>query len=610
MLRSICAESVPFVLVLVIAGGTFAADRDKAKPTEPTPAEVAAREHVQQALFAESLGDNDERAKRLAAASLAQPNLPEAHWHLGRVQVSGKWLPLADAEALAAEDANLRKYRQQRDAAKNPKMLLNLARWCAKTGFGDAARLHYAQVLGNSDATDEMRAEAIKSLKLWWVGDAWITEDELAAREEKSKSMEVALKTWRPRLQKLQQAIDGDDFDSRRVAIDQLHGIDDATVIPALESFLTDGGDRFQEEVVKQLAEFPQVEATLALARFAVLSPFLSAAEPAITALRKRSVHEYCPLLLDGLRAPLHSEFAVQRMPNGEVTYTHVLTRDLQDRRLTAVSANLAAPQFVDGASIRLLPRTRLLVRDDTIWHLQSRLAQNAYQNARNIELAATLANDPINQSNRRVFRVLRDTTGEKVPDDAAKWWQWWQDYNQYHWPKPQYFAYSSNYSQYETPRPMYVVSGSCFVVGTPVRTQTGFVAIETIQPGDRVLAQDQDTGELTYKLVLRTTLRPPADMLKIKAGSEEIVTTLGHPFWVNSHGWRMAKQLKEGDLLHSVSGAIRIDAVEAVPKQPAHNLVVADFNTYFVGQQGLLVHDNEYRKPTRAIVPGLVANP
>jgi hypothetical protein len=56
------------------------------------------------------------------------------------------------------------------------------------------------------------------------------------------------------------------------------------------------------------------------------------------------------------------------------------------------------------------------------------------------------------------------------------------------------------------------------------------------------------------------------------------------------------------------VGGAIRIDAVEVMPKQPAHNLVVADFNTYFVGNQGVLVHDNEYRKPTRSIVPGLVA--
>jgi hypothetical protein len=39
-----------------------------------------------------------------------------------------------------------------------------------------------------------------------------------------------------------------------------------------------------------------------------------------------------------------------------------------------------------------------------------------------------------------------------------------------------------------------------------------------------------------------------------------------------------------------------------------AHNLVVADFNTYFVGQAKILVHDNQPRSPTRAVVPGYVA--
>ena len=39
-----------------------------------------------------------------------------------------------------------------------------------------------------------------------------------------------------------------------------------------------------------------------------------------------------------------------------------------------------------------------------------------------------------------------------------------------------------------------------------------------------------------------------------------------------------------------------------------AYNLVVADFNTYFVGETGILVHDNTPRLPTRATVPGLAA--
>ena len=89
----------------------------------------------------------------------------------------------------------------------------------------------------------------------------------------------------------------------------------------------------------------------------------------------------------------------------------------------------------------------------------------------------------------------------------------------------------------------------------------------------------------------------------------ESIITTLGHPFWVSGQGWKMAKQLAVGDLLHSLHGAAPIEIVAPLDgKLAAHNLVVADFNTYFVGQSGLLVHDNEFRRPTRAIVPGLIA--
>jgi hypothetical protein len=97
--------------------------------------------------------------------------------------------------------------------------------------------------------------------------------------------------------------------------------------------------------------------------------------------------------------------------------------------------------------------------------------------------------------------------------------------------------------------------------------------------------------------------------MLAIQIEGEKIVTTLGHPFWVAGHGWKMAKELKPGDLLHRLAGAVSISAIEPAPKAAAHNLVVDDFNTYFVGHAGLLVHDNEFRRPTRAIVPGLAAN-
>ena len=52
----------------------------------------------------------------------------------------------------------------------------------------------------------------------------------------------------------------------------------------------------------------------------------------------------------------------------------------------------------------------------------------------------------------------------------------------------------------------------------------------------------------------------------------------------------------------------MRIDAIAKSDEAEAYNLIVAEFNTYFVGKAGILVHDNTPREPTTATVPGLVA--
>ena len=139
--------------------------------------------------------------------------------------------------------------------------------------------------------------------------------------------------------------------------------------------------------------------------------------------------------------------------------------------------------------------------------------------------------------------------------------------------------------------------------------TKTGQRAIETLEVGDLVLAQNVDTGELNYKPVIGRTVRPPSEILKLKLRGEEIQTTLGHPFWVAGVGWRMAKELEEGAILHGVTGSAQLGAVKSAEQAEAYNLVVAEFSTYFVGESGLLVHDNTPRTPTRVTVPGVAKN-
>ena len=47
-----------------------------------------------------------------------------------------------------------------------------------------------------------------------------------------------------------------------------------------------------------------------------------------------------------------------------------------------------------------------------------------------------------------------------------------------------------------------------CFVEGTIVRTSEGNKAIEEVQIGDYVYAKDEETGEITLKEVLDTSIK------------------------------------------------------------------------------------------------------
>ena len=62
---------------------------------------------------------------------------------------------------------------------------------------------------------------------------------------------------------------------------------------------------------------------------------------------------------------------------------------------------------------------------------------------------------------------------------------------------------------------------------------------------------------------------------------------------------------------VHTPAGGLLIESIAAaapdiLQSNLAYNLIVADFNSYFVGEHGILVHDNTPRRPTAAAVPGL----
>ncbi|HEV3417212.1 MAG TPA: polymorphic toxin-type HINT domain-containing protein [Pirellulales bacterium] len=260
--------------------------------------------------------------------------------------------------------------------------------------------------------------------------------------------------------------------------------------------------------------------------------------------------------------------------------------------------------------------------------------------------------NEQIDLTDQRIDSVLREVTKgmsakvdesldekDAIPDSAVTkpamttadyWWNWWATYNEAYSPeKPtsvtaysrgHYCSHDVNTSTYNVDMTSQMYNSvthqlirvgrthSCFAAGTPITAITGPVAIEKLRIGDRVLAQDADSGELAYKPVLGTTIRPPVEMVLVRTTRGALRTTRGHPFWIVGKGWRMAKELQVGDRVHCLDGSATVTAIGAEPPQSAYNLIVADFGTYFVGDGRILVHDNTSRLPTAAKLPGFVS--
>ena len=59
-----------------------------------------------------------------------------------------------------------------------------------------------------------------------------------------------------------------------------------------------------------------------------------------------------------------------------------------------------------------------------------------------------------------------------------------------------------------------------------------------------------------------------------------------------------MARDLKPGDSLRAVDRVVHVGSVASEPVQPVFNLEVGPGQSFFVGETGLLVHDNSLVNP------------
>lgn len=137
------------------------------------------------------------------------------------------------------------------------------------------------------------------------------------------------------------------------------------------------------------------------------------------------------------------------------------------------------------------------------------------------------------------------------------------------------------------------------FVAGTIVKTGLGERSIETISKGDLVLSRNPETGEESYKKVINTLSRNVNEIFHIEYSDGSVVeTTWNHPFYIDGKDMVEAKDLVEGNnsILAEGNRILKIVSVErSILEQqtPVYNFEVEDNHTYFVGKQGIWVHND-----------------
>jgi len=586
-------------------------------PPQPLRGETKAERHraaenlVAEALHREVYGDADDREQLLREALAKEPNLAAANWHLGRVKEKGRWIDFKTAAAAAQTNPLLGEYRRRREQIEDTVAgHLSLADWCGAEDLAEQERAHLWRVVELSPNHPEAR----RRLGHIQLNGQWLTAQERREEFERLVAARQALAKWRPEMREIVRGLNRRGQAHREAAEQKLRAIDDPSAIRAMEEVICPLGEQASQLVVEVIATMDEHQASLALARHAVFSPHASVRGSACEALKQRRPSDFVPALLAELQTPVATRSQIYRGRGGSLVCRQVLARESQDHRdLAVLETEYQRIARVGGDRNETLARALADVRQTAL----VRQAELSRENAQTMAM------------NRRVMHALEESTGQVLPPTPQNWWQWWNDENEVFVPsdKPIRQHYQRDEVALVDRVPQQPATGDsggattggqvsapsttmprydCLAAGTKVWTDLGAVAIEEIRVGDRVLSQDPETGELAYKPVIGTTIRPAGRLVRIEAGQDAITTSGGHLYWTSGNGWQKARDLASGAELHSVRGSVRISRVSKAELAPTYNVIVADFHTYFVGKGLVLCHDNTVSDPTDALVPGL----
>ncbi len=601
-----------------------------------------------------------------------------AHWYAGEVMVDDQWLALEEAQQKAANDKQLKAYRELRVRATN--RLVDherLARWCEKHDLENLANMHWLHVL----QFDREHRAALSELGLTWHRGRLLAHDEAEQYKQREREWLKQKKAWQTKVKRLRRDLEQGLVVEEMAARQELREINAPAAVPALlEEFAEPASDEEktiarQTELMTVLGGIDAPAAIETLAQFAVESTSQQVRYVAIDQLRSKPLETYIPALLAGMAMPIEASVSIKDSGNRVVSsYSYSqekpgggeYTRDRHEyqtvtnpySRQRPVSlyrrGGYVAPRTIKGTTSKV-PITpghgrgwvnreihgicsngnpySVTVReqgygaeylkevttpdvevpggysktfagysyaeDPTLVAKQQAARGKLRQQALQAQRALQEHNRATLFQNERIAAVLSEVTGETLTAYPKSWWNWWSDYLDSH---P---GMATVGTRQQLNRALLNQESRGLARGTWVWTRQGQRAVETVRPGHFVLAQDPRTGELAYQVVLALTTPRQMTVSKVEFNETELHCSPGHVVWATGNGWQRVSKLTSGQSLHGVNAEDHVGHVDTAFDIDSYDLIVDGFHTFFVGEQGLLVHDATPIGPSHVALPG-----
>jgi hypothetical protein len=562
--------------------------------------------HVRLALWCEAHGLQSERLKHLALAVLTDPGHATARGLMGLVAFRGRWhSPEAVAAQVDADEAfhaalseyNARRARMSNSAGAHWKLAL----WCEQHGLKPEATVHLTVVTQLEPGYEA----AWKRLGYKKRRMRWATDEQVAAEQAEAQAQKKADEFWLRRLAPWLSVVEDP---KRQSELNQaLAAVTDPRAVPSIWWTFARGTPAHQKIAVQVLGQIDSPRASRALALLAVVSKAGEVRKKAIQSLHTCDSRDGAFFLASLLRDrmldpdpdPILYRFAfypigLDRIDTPGVLFVrgpryNVLWTYTVDESFTS--------SFASYEKMATYPDRLMALRQQQLSDLSALIDRILGESA--IDLQEADDHDRrVDRANARIIQTLSAATGLDLGKDPEAWRKWWREQQGYAYESPP--ARPSHDLKVFVDTPTYTenIHYSCFAAGTPVHTLTGPRPIESVTTGDQVLTQDPRTGALSFQPVLAAVRNKPDAVWKINLGQETIQATGIHRFWKVGQGWTMARDLKPGDSLRALGAVAEVKAVELDRVQPVFNLKVMQAESFFVGERGMLVHDNSPVQP------------